>query len=141
MRKGPVSIRVKRNVVALALVSGAALTYFILSGTIWAIYATVCVAYTIVIFGMAWANGKWKLYLGTHSRGVSRLLQIHIGCVLAAILIVWLAIWLNPMMPEWLVSRGGDRWSWYQVLVIVLLVGVVLMEQHWIEKSDKTSSN
>jgi hypothetical protein len=136
-----ISRRFKRQIVGLALVGGSAATYLLCGKTQWALYATLCVAYTIVIVGMAWANGKWQLYFGSGSNDTARFLQLHCGFVLAAVLLLWLAISLNPSMPEWLVSRGGDRWSWYQVLIIVLMVGIVMLEQWWIEKRPKRGEN
>ena len=105
------SRRVKREIVAVVLVSPSALTCFTLIGTAWAIYATVCVAYMVVVFGMIWADGKWKIYFGRETRDISRLTQIHVGFVLAALLLLWMAIRFASAMPEWLTSRGGDKWS------------------------------
>jgi hypothetical protein len=135
------SRRFKREIVALALVAGSALTYFSLQGTRWDIYVTLCVAYTILVVGMAWANGKWMLYFSRGSSDISRFVQIHAAFVLAIVLIVWFAVWGQPIMPEWFVSRGGDRWSWYQILVIALVVGVVLLEQWWFEKKPRREAN
>ena len=128
------SRRFKRETVALVLVTASAATYLFLQDMAWAVYATLCVAYTIVIVGMAWVNGRLKGYFGRGSNDVGRLVQIHIGFLLVAVLLLWLALRLAPAMPEWLASRGGDAWSWYHVLVIALLVGVVMLEQWWIEK-------
>jgi hypothetical protein len=131
------SRRFKRETVALVLVIASAATYLFLQDMGWAVYATLCVAYTIVIVGMAWANGKWKDYFGGGSSGIAKLVQIHIGFLLVAVLLLWLGLKLAPAMPEWLASRGGDAWSWYHVLVIALLVGVVMLEQWWIEKRQR----
>jgi hypothetical protein len=133
--------RFRREIVALALVIGAALTYFSLLGTRWDIYATLCVAYTILIVGLAWANGKWKIYFSRGRSEILRFVQIHFAFVLAIVLIVWLAAWLAPFMPEWLVSRGGDKWSWYHILVIVRVAAVVLLEQWWFEKRPCREAN
>jgi hypothetical protein len=135
------SRRLKRELVALALVAGSALTYFSLLGMRWDIYVTLCVAYTILIIGMAWANGKWKLYFSRGSSDISRFFQIHIGFVLAIVLLVWLAMWGQPAMPDWLVARGDDRWSWYHIVVIALVVGVVLIEQWWFEKKPRRDAS
>jgi hypothetical protein len=137
----PTSRRFKREIVALAVVLGAVATYLPLGGSQFALYATICVAYTILVVGMAWADGKWQLYFRSGSHDISRFLQIHFGFVLAAVLILWTAIWLSPFMPEWLVSRGSDKWSWYQVLVIVLMVGIFILEQLWIEKKPRREAN
>jgi len=137
----PTSRRFKREIVALAVVLGAVSTYLPFGGSQLALYATVCVAYTILVVGMAWADGKWQLYFRGGSQDTSRFLRIHFGFVLAAVLLLWLAIWLSPFMPEWLVSRGGDKWTWYQVLVIVLMVGIFMLEQWWIEKRPRRDAN
>jgi hypothetical protein len=135
------SRRFKREIIALALVAGAALTYLSLLGSRWAVYVTLCVAYTIVIVGMAWANGNWKLYFGGGKISLQSFAKAHFSFLLAAVLFMWAAILLRPSMPDWLVSQGDSNWSWYYILVIALLVGLVLLEQWWIEKRPRRDAD
>jgi hypothetical protein len=134
------SRRIKRAVVALAVITASLLTHGNLPG-LWAIYITLCVAYTIVVVGMVWVDGKLKLYFARENRAGLRFLQIHLAFLLAAVVLLWLSILAEPAMPDWLVSRGGESWSWYHVLVIILMVGLVVFEQYWIEKPFRRSVN
>ena len=133
--------RLKREIVAIVLIAGAALTYLSLQGTRWDVYVTLCVAYTILIVGMAWANGKWKLYFGDGRNSLRSFAQVHLGFMLSVLLLMWAAMLFQPSMPEWLISQGGDKWSWYHVVVMLMVVGVVLIEQWWIEKRQRRHPN
>lgn len=126
--------RLKQEAVLLAVFAGAAITYFMLAGKAWAIYAIVCVAYTIVVVGMVWADGKWERYFGSQSNRIARFIQIHFGFLLAVVLLLWLAIRFEPRMPGWLTYRGGETWSWYHVSIMILVVGLFILEQFWFER-------
>jgi|HubBroStandDraft_1064217.scaffolds.fasta_scaffold414720_2 hypothetical protein len=131
----------KRAAVEVALFLGAALTYYALSGTPWASYAALCVAYTVLVVGRAWTDGKTRLYFDNENGRMARFLQIHLGFLLAAMLILWFALRLKAPEPELPDSSSGDSGTWRLVTVVVLFYGMVAIERYWIEKRPRRDAN
>jgi hypothetical protein len=102
----------------------------------WAIYAAMCVGYTVAVFGLAWSDNKLGSFAG--NRSVRAVLQAHLAFILAVILWIWLAQYSKPSLPGWITAEGDRHESWFLVFALLGIVGLLLYEHWWLSVKPKT---
>jgi hypothetical protein len=103
----------------------------------WSIYAAMCAGYTVAVFGLAWSDGKMRVFLGEHARSFGQVLQVHAVFLLLLIGWIWLAQATRPFLPSWVIAEGDHRESWLLVFALFGIVGLLLFEHWWLSKAPK----
>ena len=128
----------KRQVVSFATAIAMLTVCIPFMDSRWAIYVATCVGYTIAVFGLAWSDGKLRLFFGGHARSVGGVLQAHLVFLLLIILWIWFAQYIKPSLPSWVVAEGDHHESWYLVFALLGIVGMLLFEHWWLLTKPKS---
>lgn len=102
-----------------------------------AIYAAMCVGYTIAAVGLAWSDGKWRLFFGGNARPVGEALKTHLAFLLLVVQWIWFAQFIKPSLPAWVVAEGDHHESWFLVFALLGIVGMLLFEHWWLSAKPK----
>jgi len=120
----------KRRIVSFSTAVSTLLVYIPFMDTRWAIYAAMCVGYTVAVFGLAWSDNKLGSFSG--NRSIGSVLRAHLAFILAVILWIWLAQYSRPFLPGWLTAEGDRHESWFLLFVLLGIVGILLYEHWWL---------
>lgn len=82
------SVRIKRQIVSLAVVIALIALYLPFEDESWSLYAALCVSYSILVFGLLWSDGKWRNYIDAGQRSTRDLAQGHV--VFLLVMILWI---------------------------------------------------
>lgn len=124
----------KRGIVELATVLVLVLLYLPLADAPWAIYVAICGAYTALVFGLLWSDGKWTRYINEGNRTARELIQGHLVFVLVIALWIWLCRLSRPRLPDWLFNYGLGEITLYLIFSGLGIVAVWWAEQSWLAK-------
>jgi hypothetical protein len=95
-------------------------TYFALRQLPFAIDAALCVAYTVLVIGLAMADKKAQMFSADTSRSMQQMILIHAGFLAGVVLIVRSLIILGPYLPPEFTQAGPGGHSSYRYLVDVI---------------------
>jgi hypothetical protein len=137
MRSLPLSVRFKREVVAIGTVVTFFAFYLPFADEPWSIYAALCAAYTIVVFGMLWSDGSWKRKIGANKRPGRDLVQGHVVFLLVLALWIWVCRLARPWLPNWFYSLGVGEATLYLVVSALGIVAIWWAEQGWLAKAPR----
>ena len=125
----------KRRLVTFATPFATLLVYFPLRDFRWALYLALCVGYSVVVFGLAWSDGKMHVFFG--NRSAFAILRTHLAFLLSLIFWIWLAQFSKPSLPGWVTAEGDRHESWYLLFVLLGIIGLLLFEHWWFSKAAK----
>jgi len=134
----PLSVRFKREIVAVAVFAPFLALYLPLEDQSWSLGAALCASYTILVFGLLWSDNKWRRYIAANKRTVRELAQRHIIYLLILILWIWICRFSRPWLPGWLFDEIYGIPSYYLVLTGLGIVAIWWAEQSWLAKPPKT---
>jgi hypothetical protein len=132
-----ISLRVKREGVSLATVVTLLFFYAFFGDRIWFIYAAIAAAYTVLVLGMLWSDGKWKRYIAEGRRTARELIQGHIWFLLLIVVWIWLCRYSKPWLPEWMFNFGPRELTLYLICSGLGIVAIWWAEQSWLAKPQK----
>jgi len=121
----------KRRVVSLATVIATLVTYVPFMDSPWAIYVAMGTGYTVVIFGLVWSDGMLRL-AGENRRPVGDVIQTHLAFLVLVCGWIWIAQFIKPSLPRWVVMEGSDHWSWFLAFAFLGIVGLLIAELAWL---------
>ena len=125
----------KRRMVSFSTVVSTLLVYIPFMDTRWAIYAAMCVGFTVAVFGLAWSDNKLGSFSG--NRSARSVLQAHLAFILMVILWIWLAKYSKPFLPARVTAEGDRHESWFLVFALLGIVGILLYEHWWLSIKPK----
>jgi hypothetical protein len=131
-------VRLKRRVVALGVVVSFLSFYLPFTDEPWSLYLALYGAYTILVFGMLWSDGKWKRYIDASKRPVRDLVQGHLAFLLALTLWIWVCRLAKPWLPDWMFNLGLGDITLYLIFGTLGIVGVWWVEQSWLAKAPRS---
>lgn len=129
------SVRLKREIVSIAVVVALIAMYLPFEDEAWSIYAALCAAYSILVFGMLWSDGKWRKYVESHGRTMRDLAQGHAFFLLALILWIWICRFARPWLPGWMFDELYRNLNYYLIFSGIGIVAAWWIEQSWLAKS------
>ena len=138
MRSLPRSVRLKRTLVELGTIFSFFVLYLPFIGQPWSLYAALCTAYTIVVFGMLWSDGKWKRYIEANKRPVRDLIQGHAVFLLILTLWIWVCRFTRPWLPSWLFNLGVGEATLYLIFGALGILIIWWVEQSWLAKAPRS---
>ena len=65
----------KRKIVSVATVTTLVSLYVFFEDRTWSIYVSISAAYTVLVLGLLWSDGKWRRYIHEGSRSSRDLIQ------------------------------------------------------------------
>jgi hypothetical protein len=133
----PLSKRFKREVVSVATVFGTLILYIPFMDSRWAIFVSLCAGYSIVLFGLAWSDGKWQRYFGGNGRSTGQILQAHFVFLLLIVGWIWFAQLIKPRLPSWVVIEGDMHESWFLAFAALAMIGILIAEMQWLSSKPK----
>lgn len=125
----------KRQFVSLAAVLVLVFLYLLLAEKPWAIYVAICGAYTVLVFGLLWSDGKWARYIEEGKRTARELIQGHLVFVLVLALWIWLCRFSRPWLPGWLFNYGLGEITLYFIFSGLGIVAMWWGEQSWLART------
>jgi hypothetical protein len=125
----------KRRAVSLATTIATLTIYIPFMETRWSIYLAMCVGYTIMVFGLAWSDGKLPLFYGGNARPVGEIVRTHLSFLLALIGWIWFAQYTKPVLPSWVVTEGDVHESWFLVFALLGILAILFFELWWLSKA------
>jgi len=138
MKNAPLSVRIKRRIVSVAIVVVLIALYLPFEDETWSIYAALCTAYTVLVFGLLWSDGKWRKYFGAHQRKVRDLAQGHTIFLLALIFWIWICKFSRHSLPAWMFDQIYGIPSYYLIFSGLGMVAIWWVEQSWLANPTKS---
>lgn len=130
--------RYAERVVFVVAIAAGLITYLGLHERPWGMDAALCVGYTVLVFGLGYADEDSRLFSSEPARPILQVSLVHL-CFLAAVVgVVRLFSYLRPNFPTWL-REEGSRSSWSLLIEIGALVALGYWEK-WLLFRDPDSS-
>jgi hypothetical protein len=136
-RMGPLSVRFKRQVVSVAVLAALIVLYLPFEDESWSIYVAICTAYTILVFGLLWSDGKWRKFIETHQGKPRDLLQRHAIYTLVLILWIWICRFSRPWLPGWMFFQSYRDLTPHLFFSGIGIVAIWWAEQSWLARPPK----
>src|SRR5579864_3622724 len=127
----------RRRIVSFAAILAFIVLYFCFMENSWAIYASICAGYTILVLGLLWSDGKWTRYIQKSLRTSRELLQGHLVFLLMIVLWIWLCRFARPLLPGWMFDFGFGELTLYLIFSGLGIVAIWWAEQSWLAKPPK----
>jgi hypothetical protein len=108
-------------------------------GQPWSLDAALCLAYTILVFGLLWADGKWHKYIDDSRRPARELVQGHIVFLLILILWLWICQFSKPWLPDWLFEQRYRHITPFLCFAGLGIVAIWWIEQGWLARRHNTA--
>jgi hypothetical protein len=122
----------KREIVSLATLLTLLFLYFPFMDRPWSLYVAISAAYTMLVLGLLWSDGKWKRYIEEGRRTARELLQGHLCFALLIVVWIWLGRYSKPRLPEWMFNYGLGELTLYLIFSGLGIVAIWWAEQTWL---------
>jgi len=130
----PLSVRFKREIVSVGIFAPWLAIYLPFEDETWSLYATLCVSYTVLVFGLLWSDGRWRKYIETGQRTARDLVRGHAVFVLVMILWIWICKFSRPWLPDWMFGELYRDLNFYLIFSGLGIVAIWWAEQSWLAK-------
>jgi hypothetical protein len=98
----------------------------------WMWYLCGCVFYTVTVFTDAYIDDDSTLFSESDHRSKIKLLTVHLGYVCVLFLLIQLALYLRPHLPQPMPLRGKSGISWGEFALIAAIFLVYFVEEDWL---------
>ena len=102
------------------------------------IFVALPVVYSIGFFGWCYLAEKKPVFSRRNSRSASVVMCGHVAVLLILVMLAQTAFRFFPTLPSWftyewiVLSRVGERWSYFEILCIVFVLIIGGAETRWI---------
>ncbi len=102
------------------------------------IFVALPIVYSVAFFGWCYLAEKKPVFSKRNSRSVLMVLCGHFTVVLILVMLAQTAFRFFPSLPSWftyewiVLSRVGERWSYFEILCIASVWAIGAAEMHWI---------
>jgi hypothetical protein len=134
-----VSMLIRPMPATVALVDFDPLQYFS-----WWVYGFTVVTYTALAFHGELPRKGALIFSRRNARSSQEIITIHLAFLLALLLLMRAAIYIYPILPDWMTDTfngRGSAHSAFDILFIVVMIALHYVERRWLYVDSETDNS
>ena len=102
----------------------------------WGVYLCAATIYSALVFQseLSRENGP-HIFSKRNARSLSQIIVAHLAFLSTLLGLIWIASYIYPILPKWIIDTFVSRGSSYSALDIVIIIAMIIMqylERQWL---------